>query len=250
MSARHQYKNAPIAEALVEFRFTPGAEWDLTIPGKLHQHPAIKDEYPGKPRTQNVLQAIVQANVGQAPNFNLQQGVGGIQLVDADAKRILALAPNALSVHVLRPYEGWEKFRPRMDAALTAYREVAGVDSVVRIGLRYVNQVQIPLKQIRIEDYFTCAPQTPAGLPDLMASFMTRTEHVFEDKGKLILTFASLDWTASAPACTFLLDLDAIWEGPGTPVAGAMSIVDVLKERVGSAFEKLITQKLREVFDA
>jgi len=38
---REPYKNPPIEEALLELQFVPGQEWDLTIPGKLHQHPAI-----------------------------------------------------------------------------------------------------------------------------------------------------------------------------------------------------------------
>lgn len=249
MKARRQYKNAPIEEALVEFRFTSsGAEWDLTIPGKLHQHPAIRDAYSGKPRTQRILETVMQAVAGQAPAFNVQQGVGGIQLVDADAKRLLGLKPDVLSVHVLRPYEGWEKFRPRVDAAVRAYREVSGVDSVVRIGLRYVNRIVIPVEGLKLGEYFTCGPRSPDGLPNEMAGFLTRVEYVYEEHQKLIMTFASLEALPGSSA--FLLDLDTIWEGESLHIDSAMSTLDALKEHVGSGFESLITDKLREVFDA
>jgi hypothetical protein len=66
---RKPYKNPPIEEALVEFRFVQSQEWDLTIPGKLHQHAAIKDEYPGKPRHQKVLQAALQTAPGQPTSY-------------------------------------------------------------------------------------------------------------------------------------------------------------------------------------
>jgi hypothetical protein len=46
-ATRRQYKNPPIEEALAEFRFVPRQEWDLTIPGKIHQHPNIRDAYRG-----------------------------------------------------------------------------------------------------------------------------------------------------------------------------------------------------------
>lgn len=246
--SRREYKNAPIEEAIVEFRFAPGSEWDLTIPGKLHQHPAIRDVYPGKPRTQRILQGKLEATAGQPAAFNFQEGVGRIQLVDADAKRLVSLGPDLLSVHVLRPYEGWDKFRPRANFALTAYREVAGVNSMSRIGLRYVNKIVVPVREFELYDYFNCAPPSPEGLPEQMASFLTRVEYVYNDGRKLIVTFASIE--APQGASAFLLDLDGVWEGQGIPIDAAMSIVDELHGRVGAAFERLITDKLRGVFDA
>ena len=43
MQERRRYRNPPIEEALCEFRFKPGRDWDLTIPGKLQA--AIGEEY-------------------------------------------------------------------------------------------------------------------------------------------------------------------------------------------------------------
>ena len=87
---RRRYKNPPIEEALVEFRFAPGQEWDLTIPGKLHEK--VKDSYPGKPRQQKLLQAAVQAVQGQPPGFTLQEGIMRVQLVDADRRKDILLS--------------------------------------------------------------------------------------------------------------------------------------------------------------
>ncbi len=246
--SRREYKNAPIEEAIVEFRFAPGSEWDLTIPGKLHQHPAIKNVYPGKPRTQRLLQGALEATAGQPAAFNVQEGVGRIQLVDADAKRLVSLGPDLLSVHVLRPYEGWDNFRSRTDSALAAYREVAGVDSMLRIGLRYVNKIVVPVPAFDLDEHFNCGPRTIDGLPEVIANFLTRVDYVYDDGKRLIVTFAAIE--APQGSCAFLLDLDGVWEGARTPMDSAMSVVDELHERMGSAFERLITDKLREVFDA
>ena len=46
MHQHHRYKNPPIEEALCEFRFKPGQDWDFTIPGKLQTE--FGDEYTGK----------------------------------------------------------------------------------------------------------------------------------------------------------------------------------------------------------
>lgn len=56
---RRQYNNPPIVEALCEIRFSPGQDWDLTIPG--HFHEKIKTTYPGKPSNKDVFQAGLKA---------------------------------------------------------------------------------------------------------------------------------------------------------------------------------------------
>lgn len=244
---RKRYRNPPIEEALVEFRFTPGQDWDLTIPGKLHEK--VKATYPGKPRQQRLLQALVRAEIGQPPGMSVEEGIGRVQLVDADAHRLLSLGPDALSVNVLRPYDGWEVFKPRIHAALRAYAEVSGVEKISRIGVRYINKVVVPEPNVDPSKYFLCAPPVPAGLPSRVTSFLYRTEHVFDDDVKLMLTFATI---AGEPgSSSFLLDLDVIWEGDsGIGVDQALQKVDDLHEREGVAFEAVITDHARRVFDA
>jgi uncharacterized protein (TIGR04255 family) len=246
---RSQYKTPPIEEALVEFRFEQAQEWDLTIPGKLHQHASIKDQYPGKPRQQRVLQAALQAAPGQPAGFAVHEGVGRVQLVDLDAKRLLSLGPDVLSVNVLRPYEGWDRFRPRIDAALRAYAEVAGIVGVNRIGVRYINKVVIPVTNFDLNTYLLSRPSSPPGLPNQMGGFLNRVEYAYDDGCKLLLTQASVE--APEGSSAFLLDLDVVWEGKAPlPVDEVMAVVEDLHEREGRAFEAVITDETRKVFDA
>jgi len=243
---RKKYRNPPIEEALVEFQMVPGQEWDLTIPGKLHEK--VKTAYPGKPRQQKLLQAAVRAAPGQPPDFALHEGIGRVQLIDAEAKRLLSLGPDVLSVNVLRPYDGREKFKPRIDEALRAYSEVAGADKVRRIGVRYVNKVVIHADDVALGQFFLCGPPIPEGLPKTMAAFVNRAEHVFDDGVKLILTFATVE--AEKGSSAFLLDLDVIWESAeGVEMEQALKKVDDLHEREGIAFESVITDDTRKVFD-
>lgn len=244
---RRRYRNPPIEEALVEFRFAPGQGWDLTIPGKLHEK--VKAAYPGKPRQQRLLQASVRTGIGQPADMSLQEGIGRVQLVDADARRLLSLGPDALSVNVLRPYDGWEVFKPRIDAALRAYAEVSGAEKISRIGVRYINKVMVAEPDVDLDKYFLYGPRVPEGLPRRVASFLYRTEHVFGDDVKLLLTFATI--SAEQDSSSFLLDLDVIWENDSAiGVEQALENVDDLHEREGVAFEAVITDHLREVFDA
>lgn len=246
---RRKYKNAPIEEALVEFCFVPGQEWDLTIPGKLHQHPDIKDQYPGKPRTQKIVEAALQSDLGQPPNLAVRGGVRRIQLVDVSGNHLISMGSDVFSVNILRPYEGWEKFRPRINTALQAYAEVARPNGVSRVGVRYINKIVLTGHEINLGTYFRCGPPFIPELPKKMAGFINRAEFLYDDMVKLLLTQASIE--APEGQSAFLLDLDLIWESAEAKGLDAiMPIVDDLHEREGVAFEAIITDAAREVFNA
>ena len=100
------YKNPPIVEAICEFRFSADTDWDLTIPGRLHER--LGSEYTGKPRSQEVVQAELDRETSA---LRVSQAVARVQLPSADGTRMVAVGPRVLSVHVLKPYPGWEEFR-------------------------------------------------------------------------------------------------------------------------------------------
>ena len=167
MQQRHRYKNPPIEEALCEFRFKPGRDWDLTIPGKLQTK--FDDEYTGKPREQKVVEFAVKTQEGKSPNLSYGEGLAKVMLVTKSGKRVIGVGSDVLSVHMLRPYQdplqpnrsGWDEFEPRISKALKAYWDVAEPIGVCRIGIRYINKIVIPGKTVRVEEYLRCA------LPDL-----------------------------------------------------------------------------------
>lgn len=126
MSAK-QYKNPPIEEAVCEFTFTSpasGQQFDLTVPGRLKVH-RLMEEYSGEPRTQNIQ--IISPN--NAPTIELR-----VQLPTADARRLVSIRHNALAISVLRPYDGWESFKSRIERALDAYFEAISQVAVTRIA--------------------------------------------------------------------------------------------------------------------
>jgi uncharacterized protein (TIGR04255 family) len=247
--ASRKYKNSPIDEALTEVVFAPGEEWDPTW--SLRVYDGLRSEYTGKPREQSVLEAGVHA-APSAASFRLQQRATRLQFPTDDGRRLVAVGPNVLSVHSLKPYEGWDSFRPRIARALGIYGETVRPKGVLRIGLRYINRILIPGSVINLADYFDAGIQLPATLPVLQVHFLSRAELLCEDeKTKIVITFT--DTPASEGKNGFLLDLDVIREWPASeplPQADTMGVIDVLKTRVRDAFEALITDKTRGIFDA
>lgn len=255
MEQRRRYKNPPIEEALCEFRFKPGQDWDLTIPGKLHAK--LSDEYAGKPRQQKVVEVGLEAQGGKPPNFKYGEGLGKVQLITGNGKRMVGIGQDVLSIHILRPYQdplrpdrsGWDEFKPRISRALDAYLEVAEPIGVCRIGIRYINKIVIPQEEVKVEQYLRCALPEISGLPNWMNNFVSQVQYVYPDGVRLILSQGSVDTPEEHVG--FLLDLDVIWEGT-EPIAQeeALTKAEDLRTREREAFETVITDKARELFDA
>ena len=255
MNRRRRYKNPPIQEALCEFRFKPRNEWDLTIPGKLQTQ--LGDEYTGKPREQKVVEVGLETREGKPPNLRYGEGLARVQLVTENGKRTIGVGPDVLSIHMLHPYQdplrptqsGWDEFKPRISTALDAYWSVAEPVGVCRIGVRYINKIIVPGKTVSVEEYLRCALTNLRELPDRLNSFVGRLEYVYPDDVRLILSQGSVG--APLDHVGFLLDLDVIWKDvePGTKLASLEKVAD-LRARERAAFEAVITDKSREIFDA
>jgi uncharacterized protein (TIGR04255 family) len=250
MSAK-KYKRPPIEEALCEFTFMPSAEGqqiDLTLPGRLLMNAAMK-EYSGHARTQN-LQTI--ATAPNNPSVAIHDAIFRIQLPTADGTRLVSVGANTLGITVLRPYEGWEAFKPRIQRALVAFSESTGggLSPVTRIGVRYINRIVVPTANANPMSFLRGCPEEHEifGVP--VNSFMQRAEYIRPDGIKVIFTQATLQ--PVAPNTTeYLLDIDTLWDKE--PLADQEQIIamaQTLHDIEGAAFEDLITDDARNLFDA
>ena len=255
MSERRRYANPPIEEALCEFQFAPGDEWDLTIPGKLHTK--LECAYPAKPKQQRLAQVALQLDEVRARRVEYREGVGKVLLSTEDGKRLVGVAPDTLSVHMLRPYQssaagerGWEEFRRRIREALKAYWAVANPDGVSRISVRYINKIEIPREAVELGDYLLCAPPDIDGLPETISGLAGRVDYRYGDDVRLALSQGTVQGATGKIA--FLLDLDVIWESEVRlfDMEQAMKEAIALRDREREAFENVITDTARELFNA
>lgn len=249
---RRIYKNPPIEEALCEIHFASTRDWDMTIPFLFREK--IKHLYSGKTREQNLLRAGLQADLsGMAPTLMLEQGFGKIQFLSEDEKQIVGVGKNLISVHVIRPYPGWEHFEQRILEVLGAYIDAVHPSGVTKLGLRYINKIEIKASgPIDLAKYFVSPPWGPTELAGKLVNFIDRHEYVYNDNPiTAVMTFGSVQAPKDVQA--FLLDIDLIWQWtaePLPPPTEIMQKINDLRTRERVLFESLITDVTREVFDA
>ncbi len=254
LSRRRRYRNPPIEEAVCELAFAPRRTWDLTIPGKLHNE--LGDEYTGTPREQRIIGVGLEAREGTPPHVKLGDELAKVQLVTKNGKRGIGVGQDLLSVHMLRPYHdpdgsgpsGWSEFYDRIMAALRAYWKVTEPVGVNRVGVRYINIIDIPLDS-DIGIYIKSALPKVEELPDNLTNFFNRFEYIYDDDIRLILSQGVLP-PSSDKSIPLLLDIDVIWGSvePAT-LDFSMDKIKELHARERRSFEAVITDKSRELFD-
>lgn len=241
-----KYKNPPLIEALCEFQFIPGQSWDMTIPGLIYER--IKENYPEK-KQQIGLNIQTQASK-RGVEQKIEPAPPRILFLKKDNSGIIQVGLDLLIVNQLKPYTSWNELKPIILKNLKIYQEIANPKGFKRIGLRYINVLEIDKVEFKLTDYFKVYPYIPDNFPQMPDSFLTRNEFPYEDgKERLILTLASL--IPSNPGLiSILLDLDYVMATPEyVQIEGISEWLDKAHNTVEAAFEASITDKTRAKFN-
>lgn len=251
MISRRQYNNPPIVEALVEIHFSPSQEWNPTIPHAFYK--SVQHRYSGKPRDRMELMAkIHKEDIAKPVSVQAAEKLDRVQYPDENETSIVAIGQDILSVHVLKPYPGWEDFFERIKEAGNAYINAANPAGVKAVSVRYINKIDIPCRDsMKLQDYFTAPPALPSESPLYMSNFLTRIESIYKDSPiRMVQTFGTAD--SDEGSYGFLLDFELTCDWPNKPLpcSQAMEVVETMRDLERDAFEIFITDASREVFDA
>ncbi len=129
------------------------------------------------------------------------------------------------------------------------YHNIANPSKIKRIGLRYINRIEIPEAQFDISNYFNLEPKLPDEIPHNFINLFLRMELPYpSDIGKLVLTFGSAP-VKTTDKFPFILDLDFVTL-PNSNIQFEMSDrwVETAHANIETAFEACITDRLRELF--
>lgn len=224
---RRIYRNPPLIEALCEFQFQAGQPWDWTVPGRVYER--LQREYPHRQQ-----QYLTDSSKG---------GVARVLFLSEDERLVIQVAPDLLAVNQLKPCSEWRAFRTMIQRALTVYHEVAQPAQIQRIGLRYINRIELPSIS-EASRYVGFLPQLPAGIPHAPEAWALRVDIPYSEGEYLRLQSAALTHT---PA--IVLDIEFATEQSHNPQADAwLQWLEHAHTIVGQVFEASITPAAREAF--
>lgn len=232
----------------MELRYA--ADADVTLAGRLHERLIYR--YPGKPEEQQLIAATVRSNPEDPSAGSLVLGQQGARVLlrSEDHLRLIGVGRRLLSIHNLKPYGGWEEdFRPRVLEAIETYAQLVPNAQVVQLGLRYINHITIPATRFDLDEYFSIGFKQPDDIAPAVNRFFVRLESELTDQIRLATTYASTEPIEGQSA--FLLDVDliSVAETP-IPLDQVLPVIDDMRARERDAFEAMIKDPLRRLFDA
>lgn len=241
-----QYKNSPIAEVVCEFRFELENAIDQKAVDLFFEE--IKDKFPKSKKGQmNKLEVKVDAKENK-DEFS-KSFYQFDQFFSDDEKTLIQLDKGRLSIHKLKPYDSWKEFYPLIILVFNSYVKSIKIKSIQRIGLRYINNFEIPSLSFDIEQYFNLRPAMLGGLPQDLSSFMVGVIFVFEGgKDDMKVQFLNQTMTnANADKTIFILDMDYFSSNISTD--NVEKWITNAHKNIENVFESALADKTKQLFN-
>jgi uncharacterized protein (TIGR04255 family) len=243
--APQPYKRPPITEAVIGVQFAaPIAADELRKISIRYNH-----SYPGEQQVKNIGVHVTNFP-GRKPSVtNVQETIGYRRATD-DATEIVLFTPNMLIVSQLAPYPGWEMFFGRFVRDWTLWKREMGFHKISRLGVRYINRVDIPNGEIFVEHekYLNIYVQ----LPDVLgptSSYAAQVVLPIKDLDSQLTINTGIMPSPLLNHTSFLIDID-IGRAQDVPQRDedVFAFLTTIRDRKNMAFEACITDQARELF--
>ena len=246
-SPERVYLNPPVVEALCEVFFT-STSWDESTPGKFFEE--FKVEFPKRQkRSFNEARVTVEndepvAEVIQLPTWEV--------FLTESEDRLIQISDKHITFNQFKPYRAFLEWENFFYDALSVYEELTSPQVIERLGVRYINQIEIPGQRITMEDYFTIFPVLPKGSGGVHGPFLIKCDIPQSDKNHLLtMIFSTIEPDETiTDKQFFLLDLQVrMLIGKRLDEVELKNQIRLAHESVVNAFEGSIKDNLRTLFD-
>jgi len=244
---RH-YLNAPITEAVIDLVVQPTADISLE---KLEM---IFDEaYPKKEPL-----VLNQVQFAGGTTTTSQQSLGW-RFRNVDGLYVYQTRLNGFGASQLAPYQDWMTFSREARRLWNRYFGSIGPVTFQRLGLRYINRIDIPLPLNDFGDYLLTAPLVSPHLPQGLSHYLMSLTIPIDEFVTAAVTEAVLNQDAVAMQAlvpplkpntvSILLDID-VSQMVAVPSTEALvwERFEYMRKIKNHVFESCITDRTRELF--
>ena len=160
-----------------------------------------------------------------------------------DGKDIAQITTKGLTFSRLTPYKDWRTFSSLARAVWRQYIEAVGPVTVERLGVRYVNRLNVPMAQdFSPDDYFTNAPRLFMASRREMDHFLTRLVLRLSDPQEAnAIVIQTID-KPSDGLLPLILDID-VFATLDEPDVDIWLLLDILRDYKNDIFFNTMTSK-------
>lgn len=237
---RH-YDRAPIKEAIVDIQIERPPSLTLA---------SLEGAPPGYGQRQMLMMGQVRIPLGAGQvTPTAKQDQMGYRFVSGDGKHVAQFRVDGFTFSRLAPYQTWQQLQSEAKLLWEAYRRwIVGQLTVVRVGLRYVNQLDLPLPVRDFRDFIRSYPEISSDLPQQLAGFFMQLQVPQEDIDAMLVINEAMVPPPSPGLVSIVLDIDVFRQGLKLESSDDVwDVLEVLRLRKNLVFEGCITNNAREL---
>ena len=206
--ASGRYSRAPIVEAVIDLRVS--LDRAITLDDLAKVHAQESQRYPQVKKRMEVQGEIGLEETGvRAAAFGTQTGH---VLTSTDEKHIAQIRLDGFSFSRLAPYDSWAPFHDEAMRLWTLYRQIASPEFVTRLGVRYINRLDIPSQIIEITDYLRTSPEISPALPQTLAGYFMQIQIPLPDYEAIVNINSTIVEPPNPNTTALVLDIDTFKE--------------------------------------
>ena len=161
---------------------------------------------------------------------------------------IAVLMPDSLTVSQLAPYQGWDVYFDRFKRDFTAHKRTNTRRAISRVGVRYINRVDIPAigNIVEHEQFVDIYPRVPDALGP-MVGFSMQAQFALQSIGGHTNVNTMPVQPVTLGHASFLVDID-VYKTITTPMAddALYALLQQMRVEKNRIFEACVTQRARE----
>jgi uncharacterized protein (TIGR04255 family) len=244
------YLRAPITEAIIDFQISPAAGCGqdglaTIVKSFLTDYPEVNERFRGS----LTVELPVGEGGGTSVEASSRSTVQGFVAFSIGRERAFQARLDGFSASKLAPYKTWEDFREEARRLWLGYKEVTKPGFIRRIGLRYINRIDIPLPCTDIKDFIRTTVEISPELPQAVTHFYMQLHLPEPDLNVNCVINSALLPRLALNFLPVLFDIDLFRETnvPQDEI-DIWGLLDEMRTRKNEIFEGSITDRARELF--
>jgi uncharacterized protein (TIGR04255 family) len=239
------YPKAPIIEGVIHLAVS-----GIATPAEMQK---LVTRFAKEYSQQEILSHIsVAINTTGGP-ATVEQHPQGYRLKSTDQADIMLVLQDGVAAARLTPYPGWEHLRERARKGWSEWRRNVTHSALKRIGIRYINRIDVPIKEGGILDtdaYLRFGPRVPDFSKQPLNGFLVQATKPTDLEHWSVTITSTI--VSPPPLIDFLslgLDIDVFRteQIPGRD-ADLWDCVETVRELKDDIFESCITDQARKLF--
>jgi len=213
-------------------------------------HEEIKENFPERKERIKFSAGFKMKGPGLPEALPATSGVDGFQFLNKAEAKAVQVRLDGFSFHKLKPYVNWESMRDEAEILWRKYVILAKPRNVNRIGLRYINQLELPMPVKDFKDYILTvleiAPKLPQGISEM---FMKIVTHDPDSGAQAIITEALQPVDIKKNIVPIIFDIDSFYMRIEAPTERTIwDLLEKLRDFKNRIFFFSTTEKAKELF--